>query len=108
MAIDKDNSGTLTYEEIIQECSKIHCGYVLQKVKNAIEADTTGGAKRVDEVFKTVDNDRSGEIDIIEFNEMLHLLYDKVDKVEVDELFKHFDSRGLGKITIEDFRKALG
>lgn len=35
------------------------------------------------------------------------MLYDRVDKVEVDELFKHFDVKGLGKITIEDFRKAL-
>lgn len=69
--MDKDNSNSLTYEEIIQECSKIHCGYVLSKVKAAIDSDTAGGAKRVDEVFRTVDNDKSGSIDIIEFSEML-------------------------------------
>ena len=37
MTVDKDNSNTVSYEELITECSKIHCGYVLQKLKAAIE-----------------------------------------------------------------------
>lgn len=29
LAVDVDKSGEITQEELIQECSKIHCAYVL-------------------------------------------------------------------------------
>ena len=45
-------------------------------------------------VFETNDNNGNGLIDVIEFNEMIKLMYDKVDKYEVDALFKHFDTKG--------------
>lgn len=104
IAVDKDQSNEITYEELITECAKIHCGYVLQKIKGAIES---GKSMSIDKVFDTLDSNKNGDMEITEFNEMLHLLYDNVDKFEVDELFKHFDSKGFGKITKEDFKKAL-
>ena len=30
-----------------------------------------------------------------------------MDKYEVDALFKHFDTKGMGRITLEEFKKAL-
>jgi Ca2+-binding EF-hand superfamily protein len=36
VAVDKDHSGEISYVELINECSKINCGYVLQKMKNTL------------------------------------------------------------------------
>jgi len=47
-------------------------------------------------------------MEITEFNEVIKLLYESgVKKVEVDSLFRHFDSKGVGYITKDDFQKAL-
>ncbi len=54
-----------------------------------------------------MDNNNNGTMEVSEFNEMIHLLYDKVDKYEVDALFKHFDVKGYGRISKDDFKKAL-
>lgn len=104
MACDKDNSKEVSREELISECSRIHCGYVLQKLKIAIE---NAKSHTVESVFKAVDNNGNGQMEVTEFNEMIRLLYDTVDKYEVDALFKHFDTKGCGRITLEEFKKAL-
>jgi hypothetical protein len=46
-------------------------------------------------------------MEVTEFNEMINSLYDNVGRVEVDSLFKHFDTKGQGRISKEDFKKAL-
>ena len=102
-AVDRDQSNEISYDELMGACGRIHCGYVMDKVKRAIDR----GDLSVDKVFQTVDSDGNGAIDIVEFNEMISLLYDKVGKTEVDELFKHVDKRGTGKVTLEDLKKAL-
>ncbi|CDW86689.1 protein fantom [Stylonychia lemnae] len=104
MAIDKDNSNSISIDEIINECSMIHCVYVLDQLKKAIQ---TGVDLSVEKVFETVDNNKNGEMDIFEFNEMITLLHKDVEKFEVDAIFKHFDIKGTGKISKEDFKKAL-
>lgn len=38
IAVDRDNSNSISYEELIQECSKIHCAYVLDKIRTAINS----------------------------------------------------------------------
>ena len=67
----------------------------MDKIRSAIN---NGKETTLNSLFDTVDNNRNGEIDIIEFNELINLIYEDVGKVEVDELFKHFDKNGLGKI----------
>jgi hypothetical protein len=61
-----------------------------------------------DKVFDLYDRDKSNKMEITEFNEMLNYLYEGgVGKVEVDSLFRHFDTRGVGYISKEEFKKAL-
>lgn len=43
-------------------------------------------------------------MEVHEFNEMLNFLYEGVGKLEVDSLFKHFDIKGKGKLSKEDFK----
>ena len=82
----------------------IHCGYVLQKLKMAIE---NAKGQSIEKIFKTLDDNNNNQMEVIEFNQMIRLLYDQVDKYEVDALFKHFDTKGCGRITLEEFKKAL-
>lgn len=102
-ALDQDNSSTITRDELISECSKIHASYVLQRLKNAIES----GKTKIQDIFKAVDSNGNGEMEIHEFNEAIGLLYSNLDKYEVDALFKHFDTQGLGHITVDQFKRAL-
>lgn len=62
----------------------------------------------VDEVFDMCDRDRSNKMEITEFNDVVKQLYSSsVNKVEIDSLFRHFDSKGIGYISKDDFKKAL-
>jgi hypothetical protein len=61
----------------------------------------------VDSVFATLDDNNNGLMEVTEFNELITMLYEAVDKYEVDALFRHFDTRGMGRITKEEFKKAL-
>jgi hypothetical protein len=58
-------------------------------------------------VFNTLDDNNNNQMEVTEFNQMINMLYEAVDKYEVDELFKHFDTRGMGRITKEEFKRAL-
>lgn len=103
-AVDADKSGELSYNEIINECSKINCAYALKKINDILKASKE---QTPDSVFKLFDSSRNDSIDILEFNDMMNFLYDKINKYEVDCLFRHFDVKGMGHISKEDFKKAL-
>jgi Ca2+-binding EF-hand superfamily protein len=53
----------------------------------------------VEKVFKTVDDNSNGIMDVTEFNEAVSLCYRELSKHEVDVLFKHFDKRGVGNLS---------
>jgi len=61
----------------------------------------------MDKIFKTVDDNNNGQMDIMEFNEVVGLCYKELKKHEVDSLFQHFDKRGLGDITKDEFQRGL-
>lgn len=104
MACDKDDSKQITVDELISECAKIHTGYVLSKLKAAIE---NAKGQTIDSIFNTLDDNNNGLMEVSEFNSLINALYETVDKYEVDALFKHFDSRGMGKITKDEFKRAI-
>lgn len=103
LEVDKDKSGEISYSEIISECSRINCQYVLGKIKRVIE----DGKKDPGHVFDTFDSNKSNQMEITEFNELVNYLYANVSKDEIDSLFKHFDLKGQGRISKDDFKKAL-
>eukprot|EP00347_Sterkiella_histriomuscorum_P001912 403370193 len=102
-AVDQDQSNEITRDELISECSKIHCSYVLQKLRNAIET----GKMTYEKVFEAVDDDGNNTMEVHEFNQAVNLLFQNVEKYEIDALFKHFDVQGVGRITKEEFKRAL-
>ena len=65
VAVDYDKSNSITYDELIRECSKIHCAYIQSKIKSAIESDKK---LKIEEIVKTLDSNKNGELEITEFN----------------------------------------
>ena len=88
MSIDQDNSKSLSFEEIVNGCSKIHASYILHKLRKTIES---GKELSIDKVFSAVDEDNNDEMDITEFSTMVDLCYKGLKKHEIDTLFQHFD-----------------
>ena len=54
-----------------------------------------------------VDENHNNEMDITEFDEAIRMCYKELPKHEIDLLFQHFDKKGIGKITKEEFRLGL-
>ena len=88
MAADKDNSGDITPEELIRECQKIHQSYVFDKIKQALEKTKGLDSKSVMDRLKAKDD---GTLDIVEFNEIINMLYGHMEKYEVDALLMQAD-----------------
>lgn len=104
LAVDKDQSGEISYNEIITECARINCAYVLFKIKQLMDSSKD---TKPEKIFDMFDRNSSGIMEVQEFNEMLNYLYEGVGKLEVDSLFKHFDTTGTGKLSKAEFKKAL-
>jgi Ca2+-binding EF-hand superfamily protein len=85
-------------------CDKIHASYILHKLRNVI-GGTTGMS--IDKVFASVDDNGNGTMDIMEFSDCVSLCFQELKKHEVDTLFKHFDRKGLGRITKDEFKAGL-
>ena len=106
-AIDKDRSGEISYNELITECSKINCAYVLFKIQDLLNKNKSDPSYTPEKIFDQFDRNKTGSMEIQEFNELLKFLYDNVGKLEVDSLFKHFDTSGRGRLTKQEFTAAL-
>lgn len=44
---------------------------------------------------------------MVEFDELVRLNFQQLKKYEVDSLFSHFDKKGLGKISLKEFKEGL-
>lgn len=93
----------LTYEELVNGCSKIYASYVLHKLRQAIQGGASKGLS-IDKVFATVDDNGNGDMDISEFNQVIALCYKELNRHEVDVLFTHFDKRGVGYLNKVEFQ----
>lgn len=94
-AIDKDNNGRLTKEEMIQ-------GY--QKIYGA----TQDVAAIVDRIFTMVDSNKSGEIDFSEFLVAAAAEYKNLSKKKIEQTFKIFDQDGDGFIDRKELAQVMG
>jgi len=88
LAADKDNSGDITPEELIRECSSIHQNYVFEKIRKALEKTKGLDSKSVMDKLKVRSD---GTLDIVEFNEIINMLYGHMEKYEVDALLMQAD-----------------
>lgn len=94
-AIDRDNNGRLTKEEMIQGYTKIF-------------GATTDVEAEVQKIFEQVDSNKSGEIDFSEFLVAAAAEYKNVSKKKVEQTFKIFDQDGDGYIDNKELANVLG
>mmetsp|Transcript_27861 Transcript_27861/g.37221 ORF Transcript_27861/g.37221 Transcript_27861/m.37221 type:complete len:130 (+) Transcript_27861:1382-1771(+) len=66
-AIDNDNTGTLTADEITIELASIRASLILNKIKESAASSNLSPQ----ELFETYDNDRSGKMEVNEFGQFL-------------------------------------
>lgn len=82
---------------------EVQVNYILHKLNLAV----TSGKLTPAQVFNASDLDQSKTLDVVEFNDMISFAFQKLSKHEVDALFSHFDKKGLGKITLPEFKQGL-
>ena len=95
--MDADNSNSISIDELRGELNIINAAIVLDGIK-ASATKAANGKFNVDMLFNTVDNNKSGTIDIFEFEELVRLAYKSCEKSEIDLLFHVVDKNGQGFI----------
>lgn len=79
-AIDHDNGGSLTMDEVSIELSSINCALIMEEIrKNCSDTGTT-----IEKLFQSFDMDRNGQIDTSEFHKLVNAVGFSADKTEVD------------------------
>lgn len=79
---------------------------ILQKVRNAIRKKGTS-VQKLRETFDKVDEDGSGEIEFLEFKQLMDDLHGNLTADKTRKLFTVFDKSGSGSLTYEEFQKML-
>ena len=102
-AIDADNSGKISQDELIAELSNIHAAMQIEKLNEIV----TQNKKTAADFVKTYDNNNSGKIEIAEFSEMINDNCETQSSTTIDLIFRFVDRQNKGFVTPDDLDKAL-
>lgn len=118
-SLDKNNDGTLTFEEIKQGCSKLNSTLNFEEIFNSLDTDRSGSInytefiaatidqkiylknERLFEAFKSFDKDNSGKISIKEIGSIINAQNEDFKNLEQE--IKRFDINGDGEIDYAEF-----
>lgn len=118
-SLDKNNDGTLTFEEIQEGCSKLNSNLNFEEIFNSLDTDRSGCInytefiaatidqkiylknERLFEAFKSFDKDNSGKISIKEIGSIINAQNE--DFKNLEEEIKRFDINGDGEIDYTEF-----
>lgn len=102
-AIDADNSGKISLDEIIAELSSIHAALQIEKLNEIVVQNK----KKAADFIRTYDNNNSGKIEITEFSEMINDNCETQSATTIDLIFRFVDRQNKGFVTPDDLDKAL-
>lgn len=118
-SLDKNNDGLLTYQEVIEGCSKLNSNLNFQELFVNLDTDRSGVVnyteflaatidtrvylknERLYEAFRNFDKDNSGKISVKEIGTLINAGYQDFWNLE-DEVRK-FDLNGDGEIDYAEF-----
>ena len=121
-ALDRDHSGSLTFQEINAELQRLRpgaskssgtaldAGFALKQEGDPIHQLKVAVSTRLEKVinlFREWDKDGDGNITKVEFSRALTLLSFEGSKETVEALFDMIDLNGNGVIEFKELRKAL-
>lgn len=122
--LDKNNDGTLNYEEIKEGCKKLKTDLDFQELFNSLDTDKSGSInyteflaatidkkiylknERLFEAFKNFDKDGSGKISVKEISQIINAQKD--DYGSIEEVVKKFDTNHDGEIDYDEFCNMMG
>lgn len=123
-SLDKNNDGTLTFEEMNSGCKSLKSNFDIEEIFNSIDTDKSGSInytefiaatidhriylqnERLFEAFKTFDKDKSGKISMKEIHNVIN--DNREDYPSIEEEVKKFDKNGDGEIDYEEFCNMMG
>lgn len=122
--LDKNNDGTLTYDEIKEGCIKLNSDLNLKEIFANLDTDRSGAInyteflaatidkslylknERLFEAFKNFDKDGSGKISVKEIANIIHAHGE--DFATVEASVHKFDTNGDGEIDYDEFCNMMG
>ena len=117
--LDKNNDGSLTFEEIEEGCKKLKTQLDFSDVFASMDTDKSGSInyteflaatinkkvylknERLYEAFKNFDKDGSGKISAKEISHVINAQVD--DYGQIEDVIKKFDENGDGEIDYDEF-----
>ena len=126
MAIDKDQSGAISAEELKAVMEMVGQPATDEQVEHMIsnaDCDENGKVEfpefvkmmkklmheqQIREAFQALDSDGSGKITVDELKEIMKAAGVDISEDQIDEMIKQADSDGDGSVNYEEFLKVMG
>lgn len=118
-SLDKNNDGTLTFQEIKEGCSKLNSNLNFEEIFVNLDTDRSGCVnyteflaatidqriylknERLFEAFRSFDKDNSGKISVKEIETLINAGFEDIKNLE--EEVRKFDLNGDGEIDYAEF-----
>ena len=96
------------YSQPIEELNSFTVDDLIREIKaKIVERSSTGGIRGIARIFKAMDNNGNGLLDVDDFRWGLMDYGISVSKDEASQVLKHFDRDGNGSVDFNEFLRSL-
>lgn len=96
------------YSQPIEELNRFTIDDLIREIKaKIVERSSTGGIRGIARIFKTIDNNGNGLLDVDDFRWGLMDYGISLSKDEASQVLKHFDRDGNGSVDFNEFLRTI-